>query len=419
MSGGTVERYSLRPILVPAFGPALMFGVAEGAVLPIVALTARDLGASIAGASVVVALIGVGSLVSNIPSAFIITRFGERVAIVAAGLVSAGAMLLAMLARSVLLLALAMLLVGFANSVFSLARQSYLTETVPLHARGRALSTLGGTARIGVFIGPFVGAAAIGLAGIRAAYVVACLAALVAAAIGIFSRDLVIEGRLVGDTPPTTSIRAVLRSHRAVFLTLGFGIVLISAVRASRQVVIPLWAEHLGLSPSATSLIYGVSGAIDMLVFYPAGRLMDNRGRQWVALPSMVLMGTSLILLPLSTGFWTLLIPAVLLGFGNGIGAGMVMVMGADLAPPLARPSFLGIWRLLTDVGTCGGPSLLSLVTGAVSLAAGIVTNGGLGFLAAAIVWIWLPRLTRDRSADSARLEDRRTASGVSEAAGR
>jgi MFS family permease len=189
----------------------------------------------------------------------------------------------------------------------------------------------------------------------------------------------------------------VLRSHRKAFFTLGMGIVLISAVRASRQVVIPLWGEHLNLSPSSISLIYGLSGAVDMLVFYPAGKLMDRRGRQWVALPSMVLMGCSLILLPLSSSFVTLLLPALALGFGNGIGAGMVMIMGADLAPPLARPSFLGIWRFLSDAGSCGGPVLLSAITSVASLAVGIVANGGIGFLAAGIVWYWLPRLNGER----------------------
>lgn len=62
------QSFSLRPIMISAFAPAMMFGVAEGAVLPVVALTARSLGGSIALASLVVALIGVGSLVSNIPA---------------------------------------------------------------------------------------------------------------------------------------------------------------------------------------------------------------------------------------------------------------------------------------------------------------------------------------------------------------
>jgi MFS family permease len=406
------QQYSLRPILVSAFGPALMFGVAEGAVLPVVALTARDLGASVATASVVVALIGVGSLISNVPSAYITTRYGERAAIIGAGAISAVAMLVALAAPNVAVLGLAMLMIGLANAVFLLARQTYLTESVPLHLRARALSTLGGTARIGLFIGPFVGALVISLSGIRAAYLVACAAAVIAGLIAVFSTNLVATHPAPGDAPKTTSIRTVLRSHRRVFLTVGIGILLISAVRSSRQVVIPLWAEHLQLSPSATSLIYGLSGAVDMLVFYPAGKLMDQRGRQWVVLPSMLLMGLSLILLPLSSSFLTLLVPALTLGFGNGIGAGMVATMGADLAPPGARPSFLGIWRLLSDAGNCGGPVLLSAITGLASLAAGIVTNGGIGFVAAVIVWFWLPRSEAGRPAP--RIGGLVEASGVS-----
>ena len=49
----------------------------------------------------------------------------------------------------------------------------------------------------------------------------------------------------------------------------------------------PLWADHLGLDAATTSLIYGLAGGIDMLVFYPAGKVMDRKGRTWVAVPSM------------------------------------------------------------------------------------------------------------------------------------
>jgi len=78
-------------------------------------------------------------------------------------------------------------------------------------------------------------------------------------------------------------------SHAGVFLSVGAGVLLLSGLRASRQVVIPLWADHLGLDPTQASLIYGISGAIDMLVFYPAGKLMDRKGRQWVAVPSTLI----------------------------------------------------------------------------------------------------------------------------------
>jgi MFS family permease len=39
-----------------------------------------------------------------------------------------------------------------------------------------------------------------------------------------------------------------------------------------------------------------------------------------------------LALVAAASGFWSLLAVAVLLGFANGIGTGVVMIIGADLA---------------------------------------------------------------------------------------
>ena len=77
----SAEPFTLRRIAVPAFGPSLLFGLGEGAILPIVPLSARDLGASVALAALAVALIGIGSLVSNIPASLITMRRGERWAV--------------------------------------------------------------------------------------------------------------------------------------------------------------------------------------------------------------------------------------------------------------------------------------------------------------------------------------------------
>ena len=62
-------------------------------------------------------------------------------------------------ARSVWQLCLAVTATGATNAVFVLARQSYLTEAIAPGLRARALSTLGGMSRIGMFAGPFLGAA--------------------------------------------------------------------------------------------------------------------------------------------------------------------------------------------------------------------------------------------------------------------
>ncbi|HEY2190529.1 MAG TPA: MFS transporter, partial [Caldimonas sp.] len=78
--------FNLRQIALPAFGPTFLFALGEGAILPVIALTVRQLGGSVALAALMVTLIGIGSLVSNIPASLITARWGERWAIVGAAL---------------------------------------------------------------------------------------------------------------------------------------------------------------------------------------------------------------------------------------------------------------------------------------------------------------------------------------------
>ncbi|MDN3903645.1 MFS transporter [Arthrobacter sp. YD2] len=415
------DDFSLRRIAVPAYGPTLLYGLATGAILPVVALSARGLGATVALAALVITLTGVGSLLTNVPATVVTTRFGEKWALAAAAAWCALAMILAASVPVLWVFALAVFMTGMAGSVFGLARQSYLTEAVPLHFRARALSTLGGVNRIGVFIGPFAGAGAIHFLGTAGAYWVGAAAAVGAGLLSLTVPDLSVRGsaKRNGTRPgpgtaaaaasaPTPTVRAILRSHARVFRTIGIGILLIAAVRATRQAVIPLWGQHIGLDPTQTALIYGLSGAIDMLIFYPAGKAMDTWGRRSVAVPCMLVMGVGLGLLPLATDATGLLLAALLIGFGNGIGSGIVMTLGADFSPSPGRPQFLGIWRLLADLGNMGGPGILAGVTALVSLSAGIAATALLGLAGAAVLWCWVPKGKPGRSASAA--PDRRPA---------
>ena len=383
--------FSLRKIALAAFGPSLLFGVGEGAMFPVLALSARDLGASAAWAGFIVALVGIGSLLANLPAATLAARFGERRAMVGASAFSLVGLALCLLAHEPWLFGIGVFMIGMASAVFLLARQTYLVEAVPLTMRARAMSTLGGTMRIGLFFGPFIAAGFIHVLGLDGAYWAAALAILGAGLLSLLIPDL------PGDRKQRASARHIamgpmMRRHARVFLTLGIATALVSALRSCRQIVIPLWADQIGLDATTTALIYGIMGGVDMLLFYPAGKVMDVKGRLWVALPSMLIMATSLALMPLTHGFATLMAVSMLLGLGNGIGSGIIMTIGADASPNEGRTQFLGIWRVITDLGGGGGPLLLSGLTAALSLAAGILTIGGLGYMAAYMFWRWLPR---------------------------
>ena len=169
--------------------------------------------------------------------------------------------------------------------------------------RARALSTLGGVQRIGTFAGPFLGAGAMAVGGTDAAYLVHIAAAAAGALLLLFLPD--VPGHGAGRSSAKVGLADIVRSHRKVLLTVGTAASFVGVVRAARLAVIPLWGESIGLDASTTALIFGLSSAVDMLLFYPAGKVMDRYGRMWVAVPAMLLMGLGLIAVPFTSGIVT------------------------------------------------------------------------------------------------------------------
>ncbi len=384
------QRPATLKSLIPAvFLPVLIFETGMGALAPVLALSGRALGAGVGAAGLVLALLGVGQILGDVPAGALAARLGDRKAMLVASGVSAVTLTGCALARSVWQLAAAVTVTGASNAVFMLARQSYLTDAVPPGLRARAMSTLGGMSRVGAFAGPFLGAAVLAGRPVHDVYWLAllCTAATAAVLLGV---PEVAEPSAAEREP--ASVRSVLGGHRRLFLTLGVAVLLVSSVRATRQTVLPLWAEHIGQSPSSTSVVFGIAGLVDTLTFYPSGQVMDRAGRLWVAVPSMVVLGLSQAVLPLTHTLAGLTVVAMLMGFGNGIGSGILMTLGADVAPPRTRSQFLGVWRLCADSGSAGGPLVVSAAASLGSLAAGISAMGAVGLVAAAALLRWVPR---------------------------
>jgi MFS family permease len=382
---------SLRSIALPAYGPTALGSIGTGAVLPVVVLSARALGAEVSVAAFLLSLIWIAQLVSDLPAGALAARIGERNALVAACGIEAVGMVGCALAPNLVVLGGSLSLLGVASSIFGLARQAYLTDVVPVHLRARALSTLGGVNRIGIFIGPFIGALVVARWGVSAAYVVGFVSSSAALVCVLLVRDIT-SGHERRRSMPRRSVAGVLAEHRRTLLTLGVGVLFIAAARACRIALIPLFAESIGLSAAQTSLVVGIAGAVDMLLFYPAGGVMDRYGRMWVALPSMVVLAIGMVLLPFAHSFGTLTAAAVVLGLGNGIGAGLVMTLGADASPADARAQFLGGWRLMADLGNAAGPAAVSAITIAFPLGAAAVAMGAAALVGAGWLRVWLPR---------------------------
>lgn len=376
-------------LVAPVYAPTLLMAVAQEALTILLPLYAVELGASPAFAALAVGMRGVGVLLFDVPAGMLVERFGDKPVLLGGlGAFLAGLLVLTFTA-SPLGIAAAALAVGVGQAAWMLGRQAYLTDLCAPHELGRAIAAMAGLQRGGALIGPVAGGAIAGFAGYPAAFLTGAIGAIAAAAMVMtYARD-VASARAPGDHSLAGTLR-VLASHRKTFATAGVCALVLQLMRASRQLLIPLFGTAIGLDVTAIGLAYSIGVVVDISLFYPSGVLADRFGRKWSAVPSIVLYPIGFALLPLATGFVSLAAAAVLLGLANGLGTGVVMIMGADFARRSgAHGQFLGLWRLIGDCGLTIAPLLSGVLVDAVSLAAASAAVSALGF-AGALVMIFL-----------------------------
>ena len=397
------------------YGPTVLFALGEGAVIPLIPVIAAQLGADVATAALVASALVVGQLCGNLPAGWAVARIGERLTMAIGGTVALAGVVGLALAPSLALFALAVFLIGFCAAAFGLARHSFMTTRVPLSFRARALSLLGGTFRLGMFVGPFVAAGLLAVFGDEHATIWFFAGCLVATVLLVLlgpdpEKQFIPETRtgtsIVEDTGeavtgsiPTSERAGVFRTmwrYRGVLSRLGLAAASLSAVRSARQVVLPLWGVSIGLDAQTIALVVGVSGAIDFALFYASGQVMDRFGRLWAALPAMLLMGAGFIALAFThdsdqSAMWFAMFAAVL-GVGNGLSSGILLTLGADVAPREDPAPFLGSWRTLTDAGGAVSPLLVSGIAAAATLSVATGVVGAIGLLGARAFVRWVPR---------------------------
>jgi MFS family permease len=409
----STPEFRWRSIALPALLPTLLFSIGEGAIIPIIPIVAGNLGATLAIAGLVSAILMLGELMGDIPSGWLVSRIGERPAMIGAAFLSVVGLVICVLAPNPVALGFGILLIGLATAVFALARHAFMTSFVPISHRARALSTLGGIFRAGFFVGPFLTAAAIELTGAASSafwiHIVMCLAAagiLIAlqdptASFGTVRTVRVEDGRRLREGEALVEREAVglfrtIAANRAVLSRLGAGAALIGAMRASRAVILPLWAVSIGLGESSTAIIIGIAGAVDFALFYTSGQIMDRWGRLASALPSMLGLGLGHLVLAFThdvdANVTWFVFAAMFMSLANGVGSGILMTLGADLADKKNPAPFLGAWRFTGGLGSAGAPLLVSALTAVASLAVAAGALGVLGLVGAGILVRYVPR---------------------------
>jgi MFS family permease len=383
------QEFRLHRFILPFYVPAFIWSTGAGFLLPILPLYIRSLGASLTVTGVIMAMMAIGVLIGNFPTVSIIARVGKKRAMMLALVAEAALGLAASAAQRPWLLAPILLGLGIVHTLFFVARLAYFRELVPVEKRGRALSLLGGEARMGSSIGPVIGGLMADRLGVPSVFILfALVSSLVAVLVWIFVPKQETPVALpVGERVfPVRAIIAIIADYRRVFLTAGFAVLALKFVREGRKVIFPLWGDYIGMSASQIGVLFSISYIGELVLFYPAGWIMDRWGRKKTGVPCLILFAAGFFLLPLALTPQLFLLVAIFVAVGNGLGSGINMTLSTDFAPQDRIVEFLVAWRVLTDTGGAVSPIVIGVVASMAGLAWSSPVIGGAAVIGALIM---------------------------------
>ena len=397
---------SLRGLSLSVYLPTFILSLCSGLLLPVLPVYAKSFGASYSLVGLILAGEALGRLLADLPAGALLRRLSRK-GLMVLGIGLVGGSVLALVGASTVWQVLVFRLgAGVGGALWNLSRHAYLTEAVAGRGRGRAISLFGGVTRLGVFVGPALGGFIATTFGLTAPFVVFALLSLLAVGVVLLFTEppeptpASLDSLAQVDRP---HLLMVLRQHYRVLATAGSGQLLAQMIRASRQVLIPLYgANTLGLELQTIGLIMSLSSFIDLSLFYPAGVLMDRLGRKYAIVPCFFLQAVGMAVLPLTTSATGLLVAAAVIGLGNGLGSGTMMTLGADLAPKEALGEFLGVWRLIGDGGSMGAPLAVGAIADLLSLSSAALVMAGVGGAAVAVFAFKVPETLERREEKAA-----------------
>jgi MFS family permease len=396
--GGHSQLRPLREVMRDMVGsvylPAFLSSIAQHAIMIMLPLYALQFEGGAALAALMLGSRGAGVMLADLPAGMLVSRLGDKTVMVAGLALSVVVTAAAALFDSSLALLLVALGSGIGTGLWTIARLVYVTDHVALEQRGRVIAVIAGVQRSSALIGPALAGIGVQVLGYAATFLICA---------GIYALTLVAllvlaKGMRNAAATHRVPLLQVVREHRRVFATAGTVMVMLQFLRNARLWVIPVWGTALGLDVVTIGFIFSASSAMDMIMFYPAGQILDHLGRRFALTPALILLGVSIALMPLTDGLWSFTACAILSGLGNGFSTGIFMTLGGDFAPRNGRGEFLGVWRLVGDIGMATGPFLIGVLAQLGSVATASAATGGLGLVGVFVLWAFVPETLRRRT---------------------
>jgi len=393
MSIGKLDRSFLN-FALSLYVPSFFIQLGWGLVTPIMPLYARSFGIPYALVAMVTTANAIGRLCSDIPLGTIADRKGRRPLTIIGPLLVVVSAIFSGLAQSFYELLAYRVLTGIGMSMWMIARQAMIADSVDPSIRGRVISTFQGVNMLGSAAGPAVGGIIAELWGIRSPFFFYAGSTFVSFLACLFFIKETMPKHQEGrerKLAQKVNVRTILGLLTFPIMMAAFTNFTNHIRFAARGVLIPIYGgDVLCLTTGEIGLVLSASTFANLLMVIPGGYIVDKWGRKAGLVPAFVLTGAIFALFPFAKDFTSITIVSALIGVASGIGGGATMAIAADLAPEDFRGFFMGFWTTIGDIGSAVGPVIIGLVADMYQIAMSFYVTAFLMFLTAATTQLFV-----------------------------
>jgi MFS transporter, DHA1 family, multidrug resistance protein len=333
---------------------------------PVIALYARDLGASSALVGVIVATYSASNLAGNLIAGVILDRWGRIKPLLFGLLTTAVALAGYALSRTPEQLIAARALHGLAAAVLTPGSFTVLGDSVPAGQRARAMGLSGAFIAVAAIIGPFVAGAVRDRFGVQAVFLLMSAVmfvaflffSLVSGRLSVASNqaDLSAESLRVSRAPFSQVPRIVVGYLAAFALTIGLGTLVVR---------LPVLMVERGESVSRTGLAFTAFAVAAMAAMAsPMSRMSDRIGRLVPIVAGLVWVSAGMFTLWASRGFVGSMLGMGLFGLGFGILFPAMAALTAESVHRRQRGRAFGGFYAVFSVGVVIGSIVSGLLAG-------------------------------------------------------
>ena len=352
--------------------------------IPIMALYAAELGASIGIIGLIIGLYSLTNTPANILFGRLIDRIGYKVPLIAGLIGDALSMLLYSVCRLPVHLALVRILHGTTGASIGPATMSATADYSAERQKGRAMGFYGMALATAALVGYVLSGTLASWLGYNAVFLFGAAMLIIGVMLSLW---------LPGSRRSSSSLKTSsggFNKAKDLMKRKGLGIAYCAIFAqyftfGGVVTLLPIYVKSLGMEAFHVGMLLAIFAIMFLIVQFPSGALSDRMGRLIPIVFGLSLSVVSLLILPSVAIFPLLALATALYGTAYGLLFPSISALVADHTIPEERGLATGIFHALLTAGVAIGAPVMGWVGGMVGVKLGLALSSGIMALALVI----------------------------------